>query len=85
MHNKFNNITTLAFFANEVGVFFQVVEKWNITVSVRNDMDSFVCISSQDWSDDKSFCYVEVQCNSIAALFQVGRLFSEECRITTLR
>lgn len=85
MRNEVNNITTLAFFANEVGTFLQVVEKWNLTVSMRDDMDSLVCISSKEWSDDRSFCYVKIQCNNMAALFQVGQLFSEECRITTLR
>lgn len=85
MHNKVNNITTLAFFAKEVDTFFRVVQNWNRVVYTRCDEDSFVAISAQNWSDDKKTCYITVQCNNMAALFQVGQLFSEECRIASLR
>lgn len=85
MRNEINNITTLAFFANEVETFFRVVQNWNRVVYTRSDRDSFIAIAAQNWTDDKKFCYITVQCNNMAALFQIGRLFDDECRISTLR
>lgn len=85
MHNEVNNITTLALFANEVETFFRVVQNWNRVVYTRCDKDSFIAISAQNWSDSKDFCYITVQCNNMAALFQVGRLFSIESQEINLR
>lgn len=82
MRNKVNNITTLAFFANEVETFLQVVQNWNRIAYTRGDKDNFIAISAQNWSDDKDFCYITVQCDNMAALFQVGRLFSLEFQET---
>lgn len=85
MHNEVNNITTLAFFAKEVDAFFRVVQNWNRVVYARSDIDSYITISAQNWSDDNKICYITVQCNNTAVLFQVGQLFFEECRIASLR
>lgn len=85
MRNGINNITTLAFFANEVETFLQVVQNWNRVVYTRCDKDNFIAISAQNWIDDKKFCYITVQCDNMAALFHIGRLFDEECRISALR
>lgn len=85
MRNEINNITTLALFANEVETFFKVVERWNRVVSMRDDFDSLVIVSYQDWSSDQKCCLVKIQCNNSSALFQIGRLFAEECLISTLR
>lgn len=85
MRNEINNITTLAFFASEVETFLKVVEKWNLVVSMRDDIDSFVGVASKDWSSDRECCIIKIQCNNSSVLFQIGRLFAEECRISTLR
>lgn len=85
MHIEVNNITTLSFFANEVDTFLQVVQNWNRVVYTRGDKDDFIAIAAQNWSDDKEFCFVTVQCNNMAALFQVGRLFSIEFQESKLR
>lgn len=79
MRNEVNNITTLALFANEVETFFKVVKRWNRVVAMRDDIDSLVSVTYQDWSSDLDCCYVKIQCNNSSALFQIGRLFAEEC------
>ena len=85
MHNEVNNITTLAFFANEVETFLQVVQNWNRVVYTHSDKSDFIAILDQNWFDDKKFCYIIVRCNNMAALFQVGRLFSIEHQESKLR
>lgn len=85
MRNEVKNITTLALFASEVETFFKVVERWNRVVSVRDDIDSLVSVTYQDWSSGLDCCLVEIQCNNSSALFQIGRLFAEERMISTLR
>lgn len=85
MRNEINNITTLAFFASEVKTFLKVVERWNRVVSMQDDIDSFVGVASKDWSSDQKCCLIKIQCNNSSVLFQIGRLFAEECRIASLR
>lgn len=85
MHNEVNNITTLAFFAKEVDTFLQVVQNWNRVVYTQADKENFIAIAAQNWSDDREFCYITVQCNNMASLFQVGQLFSIELQEAKLR
>lgn len=85
MRNEVNNITTLALFANEVETFLKVVNRWNLVVSMRDDVDNLVAIASKEWSSDQECCLVKIQCNNPAVLFQIGRLFADECQIATLK
>lgn len=78
MHNKVNDNEILGFFAKEVKTFLQVVQNWNRAAYSRGDVENLVTISDQEWSDDKKFCYIAVQCDNMAVMFQIGQLFALE-------